>query len=52
MTKNVSKILFEKHVPHLVSEPNSNLKNRKGSGLSELVPKDDFIYGNLSKTEK
>ena len=26
MTKNVSKLLFEKHVPNLVSEQKSNLK--------------------------
>ena len=47
--KNISKILFEKHVSNLVSEPNSNLKNCKGS---DSVPKDDFRYSNLSKTEK
>ena len=30
MTKNVSKVLFDKHVPNLVSEQNYHSKNRKG----------------------
>ena len=51
MTKNISKVLFNKHVPNLVSEQNSHSLNRKG--LVPLVPKDnEFIYNNLSKTEK
>ena len=48
MTKNVSKVLFDKHVPNLVSEQNYHSKNRKVLVL--LVPKDnEFIYNNLSK---